>query len=63
MAKLEDKLKEALKNIDDAKKIVEMGLQNDNEIRKELYLRDFKIELFDMQRMLRHMLEEVHIVE
>jgi len=60
MTQVELKLKEAKKNIDSAKKLVEKELEKeDNNPKKQLYLHDYKIELFDIQLRLKDMLKNI----
>jgi len=60
MNKVEQKLKEAKKNIDSAKKRIEKELEKeDNNPKKQLYLKDYKIEMFDIQLRLKDMIRNI----
>lgn len=63
MTELEDKLKLALTSVDAAKLIIERELEKDNNPKKQLYLKDYKIELFDLQLRLKDMLRNLGIIE
>ena len=60
MSKLETHLKTALKNVNQSKKLIEKQLdKEDNNPKKQLYLKDYKIELFDLQLRLKDMIRNL----
>jgi len=60
MSKLETHLKTALKNVTQSKKLIEKQLdKEDNNPKKPLYLRDYKIELFNLQLRLKDMIRNL----
>lgn len=61
--RLESKLNKAYDNITQAKTIIENKLEKETDPKKTLYLKDYKIELFDIQLRIKDMQRNRHIIE
>lgn len=61
--RLESKLNKAYDNITGAKTLIEKKLEKETDPKKTLYLKDYKIELFDIQLRIKDMQRNRNIIE
>jgi len=61
--RLESKLNKAYDNITGAKTIIEKKLEKETDPKRILYLKDYKIELFDIQLRIKDMQRNRNIIE
>lgn len=61
--RLESKLNKAYDNITTAKTIIEKKLEKETDPKRILYLKDYKIELFDIQLRIKDMQRNRNIIE
>ena len=62
-SRLESRLKCAYDDVTKAKKMIEKKLEKETDPRKKLFLKDYKIELFDLQLRLKDMLRNLEHIE
>ena len=63
VSRLEANLNKALENTEKARNIIIKKLEKETDPRRKLYLRDYKIELFDIQLRLKDMQRNLPNIE